>query len=36
LPLVLHAVLSGAQVPDVQVPPQHSPSLAQSSPSAVH
>lgn len=36
LPDVLHAVLSGAQVPLLHTPPQHSPSLLHEPLSAVH
>ena len=36
LPEVLHSRLSAAHVPLVQVPPQHSPSLAHACASAVH
>jgi hypothetical protein len=36
LPAVLHAVFSGVHVPDVQRPPQHSPSAVQFPPSEMH
>ena len=36
LPEVRHSGFKAAQVPSVQVPPQHSPSTVQASPSDVH
>jgi hypothetical protein len=36
LPLVLHPALSGAQVPPLHTPPQHSPSTLHAPPSDVH